>query len=62
MNSSSSFFAIPTASPTRNYAVLAVGTSATLPNNFSGFVQFSAAVGLENETNYGVVLGLRKQF
>ena len=56
------FFAIPTASPTRNYGILAVGTSATFPNNFSGFLQFTAAVGLQNETSYGVVLGLRKQF
>jgi len=56
------FFAIPTAGPTRDYAVLAVGTSATFPDNLSAFLQFSAAVGLQNETNYGLVLGLRKQF
>jgi outer membrane autotransporter protein len=56
------FFAIPTASPTRDYAVLIVGSSAQFPNNLSGFLQFSAAAGLQNETNYGVVLGLRKQF
>ena len=56
------FFAIPTAEPTRDYGILAIGTSATFPNNLSGFLQFSAAVGLQNETNYGLVLGLRKQF
>ncbi len=56
------FFAIPTASPTRDYGVLSLGSTATLPNNLSGFFQFSAAVGLDNETNYGVVLGIRKQF
>lgn len=56
------FFAIPTASPTRDYGVLTLGSTATLPNNVSGFFQFSAAVGLDNETNYGLVLGLRKQF
>jgi outer membrane autotransporter protein len=56
------FFAIPTASPTRDYAVVAVGTSATLPNNLSGFAQLSGAIGLKNESNYGFVLGLRKQF
>lgn len=55
-------FAIPTADPTRDYAILAVGSSATFPNNLTGFFQFSAALGLDNETNYGVVLGLRKQF
>jgi uncharacterized protein with beta-barrel porin domain len=55
-------FAIPTANPTRDYAVLTIGSTATLPNNLSGFLQFSAAVGLQNETNYGVVLGVRKQF
>jgi uncharacterized protein with beta-barrel porin domain len=55
-------FAIPTATPTRDYAVLAIGTSATLPNNLSGFVQLSGAVGLKNESNYGIVLGARKQF
>ena len=55
-------FAIPTATPTRDYAVLAVGTSATLPNNLSGFAQFSGAIGLKNESNYGIVLGVRKQF
>ena len=51
-------FAIPTAGPTRNYAVLAIGSSATFPDNFSAFAQFSAALGLENETMYGVVLGV----
>lgn len=56
------FFAIPTASPTRNYAFLAIGSSATFPNNLSAFAQFSTALGLDNETYYGVVLGLRKQF
>jgi uncharacterized protein YhjY with autotransporter beta-barrel domain len=56
------FFAIPTANPTRDYAVLILGSSAQFPNNLSGFLQFSAAAGLQNETNYGVVLGLRKQF
>ena len=56
------FFAIPTAGPTRDYGILAIGTSATFPDNLSGFLQFSAAVGLQNETNYGLVLGLRKQF
>jgi len=55
-------FAIPTASPTRDYAVLLAGTSATFPNDLSGFVQVSAALGLENESNYAVVLGIRKQF
>ena len=55
-------FAIPTANPTRDYAVLAIGTSATLPNNLSGFAQFSGAVGLRDATNYGIVLGIRKQF
>jgi uncharacterized protein with beta-barrel porin domain len=56
------FFAIPTANPTRNYAVLALGSTATFPNSLSGFLQLSAAVGLQDETNYAVVLGLRKQF
>lgn len=55
-------FFIPTPTPTRDYAVLTVGTSATLPNNLSGFFQFAAAVGLNDQTNYGVVLGVRKQF
>lgn len=56
------FFAIPTAEPTRNYAMLSVGSSATFPNNLSGFAQFSAAVGLDNQTAYGAVVGIRKQF
>ncbi len=56
------FFAIPTAGPTRNYAVLAVGSSGTFQNDFSAFLQFTAAVGLDNETVYGLVFGLRKQF
>ncbi len=55
-------FAIPTANPTRNYAVLTVGSTATFPNNLSGFLHFSAAAGLEDATNYAVVLGARKQF
>jgi outer membrane lipase/esterase len=56
------FFAIPTSNPTRDYAILMVGSTATFPNSLSAFLQFSAAVGLNNETNYGVVLGVRKQF
>ncbi|MEO8304979.1 MAG: autotransporter outer membrane beta-barrel domain-containing protein [Betaproteobacteria bacterium] len=56
------FFAIPTANPTRDYAVLVAGSSVTFPNNFSGFVQFSAALGLSDQTVYGAVLGVRKQF
>ncbi|MDQ6922721.1 MAG: autotransporter outer membrane beta-barrel domain-containing protein [Pseudomonadota bacterium] len=55
-------FSIPTASPTRDYAVLGIGTSVTLPNNLAGFAQFSGAAGLRNESNYGIVLGVRKQF
>jgi len=55
-------FAIPTAEPTRNYAVLALGSSATFPDNFSGFAQISAALGLQNQTVYGAVIGVRKQF
>lgn len=56
------FFAIPTATPTRDYGVFAIGTSVTLPNSLSGFAQLSGAAGLKNESNYGVVLGIRKQF
>lgn len=56
------FFAIPTAGPTRNYALLGVGTGATFQNDFSAFLQFTAAVGLDNETVYGLTFGLRKQF
>ena len=55
-------FVIPTASPTRDYGVVMVGSTATLPNNLSGFAQFSAAFGLRDQTNYGIVLGVRKQF
>ena len=55
-------FFIPTAKPTRNYAVLIVGSSATFANGLSGFLQFGAAAGLDDATNYGVVLGLRKEF
>jgi outer membrane lipase/esterase len=58
----STIFVIPTTNPTRDYAVLTIGSTATFPNNLSGFLQFSAAAGLRNETNYGVVLGARKQF
>lgn len=55
-------FAIPTATPTRDYAIVLAGTSATFPNDWSGFAQVSAALGLKNESNYGVVVGIRKQF
>jgi outer membrane autotransporter protein len=55
-------FFIPTADPTRDYAVVTVGSTGTFANNLSGFVQFQAALGLKDQTNYGVVLGLRKQF
>ncbi|MET1084149.1 MAG: autotransporter outer membrane beta-barrel domain-containing protein [Burkholderiales bacterium] len=55
-------FAIPTANPTRDYAVVTLGSTGTFPNNFSGFLHFSAALGLEDATNYAVVLGVRKQF
>jgi uncharacterized protein with beta-barrel porin domain len=56
------FFAIPAAGSTPNYGVLAIGSTATFPNSLSAFLQFSGAVGLQNETYYGVLLGLRKQF
>lgn len=59
---SNQFFAIPTPDPSSDYGVLAIGASATLPHNFAGFAQLSAALGLKNASNYGVVLGLRKQF
>ena len=55
-------FAIPTANPTRDYAVLSLGSSAVFKNDLSGFAQFSAALGLKDATNYGLVIGLRKQF
>jgi outer membrane lipase/esterase len=55
-------FFIPTASPTRDYAALTVGSSAQFANNVSGFLQFGAAVGLKDQTNYAVLLGVRKQF
>jgi outer membrane lipase/esterase len=55
-------FSIPTASPVRNYGILAVGTSATFPNNVSGFAQVSSAVGLKNENGYAVAFGLRLQY
>lgn len=55
-------FSIATARPTRDYGVVAVGTSATLPNNLSAFAQFSTAVGLKDENSYAVSAGLRLQF
>jgi outer membrane lipase/esterase len=55
-------FSIPTASPTRDYGILAIGASATFPNNLSAFAQLSSAVGLENENSYAVAAGLRLQF
>ena len=55
-------FFIPTATPTRDYAALALGSSAVFKNDLSGFAQFSAALGLKDATNYGLVIGLRKQF
>ena len=58
----STIFAIPTATPTRDYATFGIGASLTLPNNLAGFAQLSGAAGLKNETNYGIVLGVRKQF
>ena len=50
-------FAIPTANPTRDYAVLAVGSSANFQNDWSGFVQLSAALGLQDQTAYAVLAG-----
>lgn len=55
-------FSISTENPSRDYGILSVGTSVTLPNNLSGFAQFSTAVGLKNEDNYAVSAGLRLQF
>jgi len=57
-----SFFFLPTANPTRDYAVFVVGSSATFANGLSGFLQFGAAAGLDNATSYSVVGGLRKEF
>ena len=55
-------FFIPTAEPTRDYGVFVLGTTATMPNGFSGFLQFGAAAGLRDATNYSIVAGLRKEF
>ncbi|MEP7182522.1 MAG: autotransporter outer membrane beta-barrel domain-containing protein [Betaproteobacteria bacterium] len=55
-------FAIPTGSPTRDYAALSIGSSAVFKNDLSAFVQFSTALGIKDVTNYGLVIGLRKQF
>jgi outer membrane autotransporter protein len=55
-------FFIPTADPTRDYAVFIVGSSATFANGLSGFLQLGAAAGLKDVTNYSVVAGLRKEF
>ncbi|WP_342117312.1 autotransporter outer membrane beta-barrel domain-containing protein [Pseudoduganella sp. OTU4001] len=55
-------FTIATANPTRNFAILAIGTSMTMPNYVSGFAQFSTAAGLKDETGYAVTAGLRMQF
>lgn len=55
-------FVIPTARPTRDYGILGVGSTATFPNDWSAFAQFAAAVGLRDQTNYGIVVGVRKQF
>jgi len=55
-------FFIPTAEPTRDYAVFIVGSGATFANGLSGFLQFGAAAGLKDATNYSVVAGLRKEF
>jgi len=55
-------FFIPTERPTRDYGVFIVGSTATLPNGFSGFLQFGAAAGLRDASNYTVVAGLRKEF
>ena len=55
-------FVIPTASPTRDYGVLSLGASAVFKDNWSGFAQFTTALGLDDITNYGLVIGVRKQF
>lgn len=55
-------FVIPTAEPTRDYGVLSIGGSAVFKDNWSGFAQFTTALGLDDITNYGFVIGLRKQF
>ena len=58
----STAFAIPTARPTRDYGVLAVGATGTFPNDLAAFAQIGAAVGLRDQTNFGIVVGVRKQF
>lgn len=55
-------FAIPTATPDKNYGVLSIGTSVTMPNNLSAFAQLSGAVGLKDEKSYAFSAGLRLQF
>lgn len=57
-----STFFIPTENPDRNYGTVLLGSSATFPNNWSGFAQFMTAVGLSNVKNHGFVVGVRKQF
>jgi hypothetical protein len=42
--------------------VLSLGASAVFKDNWSGFAQFTTALGLDDITNYGLVIGVRKQF
>ena len=55
-------FAIPTSELDRDYGMLAIGGSATFPNQLSAFAQVSSALGLKNENSYAVAAGLRLQF
>lgn len=55
-------FLIPAEQPDRDYAVVSLGSSVTLPGNWSGFVQVITALGISNVTNNGIIAGIRKQF
>lgn len=55
-------FAIPTDSPDRNYFTVGAGISGVFANGLQSFVSVATVLGLKDVKNYGIVVGLRKEF
>lgn len=55
-------FAIPTDSPDRNYFTVGAGMSGVFANGLQSFVSVVTTLGLKDVKNYGIVVGLRKEF
>lgn len=56
------FFAIPTASPDRNYFTLRAGLTGVFANGLAAFANVDHVMGLEHTRSSSITVGVRKEF